>query len=108
MHLLPVAPPHGTTEVDTLDSSKEALCRGLKDGFSAAWDALAPEGLAREYPGAVIAAQLFDAEDIAAYDSAWQRFSALFAPLLHGEVPVERLGREESGDQQQQPSQAAA
>lgn len=42
MHLLPVAPPAGTEEVETLDSSKEALCRGLKDGFAAAWWVVEP------------------------------------------------------------------
>lgn len=77
VHLLPVAPPVGTSEVDTLDASKDALCRGLKDGFSAAWDALAPEALAREFPGAVIAAQLFDAKDVAAFDAAFAELSAM-------------------------------
>lgn len=95
VHLLPVAPPVGTEEVETLDSSKEALCRGLKDGFAAAWDALAPEGLAEEYPGMAIASQLFDG-DVSAFDEAWQRFSTLFAPSP---------GQEE---EEQQAQQAAA
>lgn len=87
MHLLPVAPPAGTSEVETLDSSKAGLCRGLKDGFAAAWDALAPEDLAREFPGAVIAARLFDAESIAAFDVAFAELSAMVqARGVAGEV----------------------
>ncbi len=104
VHLLPVAPPAGTSEVETLDASKKALCRGLKDGFSAAWDALAPEGLAEEYPGAEIAAQLFDAEgDVAEFDAAWQRYSAIFGPLLEGGGGNQGAQQPPPQQQQQQP-----
>lgn len=45
-------------------------------------DALAPEGVADEYPGMAIASELFDVADVQGFDEAWQRYSALFAPLL--------------------------
>lgn len=78
VHLLPVAPPMGTTEVDTLDSSREALRKGLKDGFAAAWNLMASPELAEVYPGEVVASELFDCEDVETFDLTFKRFSTVF------------------------------
>ena len=78
VHLLPVAPPLGTAEVDTLDSSKEALRKGLKDGFAAAWDLMAPPELVEAHPGGRVASELFDCEDVEGFNSTFERFSTVF------------------------------
>ncbi len=78
VHLLPVAPPMGISEVDTLDSSRDALRKGLRDGFAAAWDLLAPPELAVEHPGQAIADELFTCDDVAAFNDSWKTFSVMF------------------------------
>jgi len=85
VHLLPVAPPLGTTEVDTLDSSREALRRGLKDGFAAAWNLMAPPELVEAHSGERVAKELFDCEDVEGFNSTFERFSTTFGGGGRGE-----------------------
>ncbi|GAB5033521.1 Hypothetical protein NocV09_01400550 [Nannochloropsis oceanica] len=85
VHLLPVAPPLGTTEVDTLDSSREALRRGLKDGFAAAWNLMAPPELVEAHSGERVAKELFDCEDVEGFNSTFERFSTIFGGGGRGE-----------------------
>lgn len=51
VHLLPIAPPATCAEVDTLETRREELVRGLKEGFARAWDILAPAHVASAMPG---------------------------------------------------------
>ena len=80
VHLLPVAPPATCAEVDTLASSRSELVRGLKDGFSQAWDILGGD-LTYRFPGNVVADQLFDVPDEHEFEKTWRHLGAMFQEM---------------------------
>jgi hypothetical protein len=72
-HLLPIAPPESCTEVGTLEIQREALVRGLKDGFARAWDVLATSEVVEEWgSGAEVAEVVFGHSELSEFEDRWR------------------------------------